>query len=257
MKKLFQILGIVFIIFAGFIYTEKTIMVVREYDEIMIKIKEVSKEKKVEGTDAIIKNDTIIPGIAGREININKSYNTMKQYGKYDEELLVYDKVKPKVSLEDNKDKYIISGNSSKQKISIVFINCEKYLDNILNYKINTNIFLTELPKNSINKLDNVLIGFYNSYDDVLNTTVRSTLSKEIKYCFSTDKKDCFKKNLYVIKTDIIESNYLIETKKRLTNGSIIVYKTNNELFNELNLIIKYINNKGYTIEFLDTLLEE
>ena len=251
MKKAFQMLGLLIIVSLGFMYTEKTILVVREQDEIMIKIKEKANNK-IDSIDAIIEGNTIIPGISGKQININESYKKMKQYNKYDDNLLVYNKLKPKVSLSDNKDKYIISGSSKKRMVSLLFIG-DKYIDELLKYNININLFTDNLDK--IN--DNVLIGFYEKYDDWFNSLIKSK-NKEANYCFIVDKDyNCNKNNKYLIKTNIIDKNYLIETKKILQNGSIITYKISKELLNELNLIINYINSKGLSIELLDTLLEE
>ena len=67
MKKLFNAIGIICLVIISFIYTEKTVMVVREYDDIMINIK---KQKNIEKIDSIIIEDTIIPGILERKINI-------------------------------------------------------------------------------------------------------------------------------------------------------------------------------------------
>ena len=43
MKKLFQIIGIISLMGFSFFYTEKTVSVVKEYDTIMIDIKNVEK----------------------------------------------------------------------------------------------------------------------------------------------------------------------------------------------------------------------
>ena len=251
MKKTFRIIGLIILVSFSFIYTEKTTKVVREYDSIMVNIK---KESNVNPTDAIINNNTIIPGINGKKINIDKSYIKMKEYGKFDKNLLVYDPIKPNNTLKNNKDKFIISGNSSKYMISIVFLTDEKYINKLNNYDIKKNYMVKKIS--NINLYKNNLIGFYNSYDDWSYSIAKSN-NKKIEYCFSLTKSNCFKNNLYVIKTDIIKNNYLINTKKYLKNGAIITYKVTNYLFNELPLIISYINSKGYKIVYLNTLLEE
>ena len=46
MKKLFQIIGIISLMGFSFFYTEKTVSVVKEYDTIMIDIKNVEKKYK-------------------------------------------------------------------------------------------------------------------------------------------------------------------------------------------------------------------
>ena len=87
---------------------------------------------KIDPTNGIIKNDTIIPGINGRSINIEKSYKKMREKGNFDKELIQYDKLTPKISITNNKDKYIISGNITKNMVSIIFIlDNDKYLKRI------------------------------------------------------------------------------------------------------------------------------
>ncbi len=248
MKKIFQLIALGSLVITCFIYSEKTILVVREYDDIMIKIKEVKKE--IKPIEPIIKNDTIIPGISGLKIDINKSYLKMKEYGKYNENLLVYKKVLPKQLLEDNKDKYIISGNRSKEMVSLILLIDNKYID-----KIPNNISLNLFPKQTLNNYQDYkerIKGYY-KYDDWLSSTYKANHIK-VNYCFVD--KECFKNNLYVIKTDVISNNYLLMTKKNLMNGSIITYEVNNQFLNELNLIINYIKSKGYEIVYLDKLLE-
>ena len=68
----------------------------------------MSKSTKINSIDAVVSNNTIIPGISGKEVDVDKSYSKMRRYGKYNEKLLEYSYIKPTVSLTDNIDKYII-----------------------------------------------------------------------------------------------------------------------------------------------------
>ena len=110
MKKLFESLGVITLICLSFLYTEKTVEVVKEYDEIMIEIKKQNKNFKVNAIDAIIDNNTIIPGLKGKKINEDKSYSKMKRYGKFNSNLLEYEDILPTISIKNNLDKYVISG---------------------------------------------------------------------------------------------------------------------------------------------------
>ena len=85
MKKQFQIIGFISLMGFSFFYTEKTISVVKEYDDIMISIKTKEKDYKKEQVNATIKGNKIIPGISGEKIDINRSYSKMKRYGKFEE----------------------------------------------------------------------------------------------------------------------------------------------------------------------------
>ena len=129
MKKLFQIIGIISLMGISFFYTEKTVSVVKEYDDIMITLKNNQNKYNKIYENAIINKDTIIPGISGSKVDLNKSYSKMKRYGKYNESLIVIKKIKPKISIDNNK-KCIISGNKKIKNISLVFIGD---IDNIIN----------------------------------------------------------------------------------------------------------------------------
>lgn len=86
---------------------------------------EITKQKdkyKVEPTEAIITENTVIPGIEGKEIDVDKSYEKMKTEGVFREQSIIYNKVTPTNSISNNKDKYIIKGNNNKQEVSIIVI---------------------------------------------------------------------------------------------------------------------------------------
>ena len=98
MRKFFSYLGIFCLLLASFFFTEKTVNVVKEY----------SVNSKKEPVNAYIDGNTIIPGMNGYQVDIDKSYHNMKRYGKFDSSLLEYENIIPIVTMNDNKDKYIV-----------------------------------------------------------------------------------------------------------------------------------------------------
>ena len=111
-----------FLILTGFsfYFTEKTAVLVRNQDPIMQAIKEASVELNHEAVNASITKDYIIPGINGSRINEIKSLMQMKENNVFNSLFLVTESVKPKVSLNDNKDKIIIKGNPKKGAVSFI-----------------------------------------------------------------------------------------------------------------------------------------
>ena len=103
MKKFFQIIGLFSLLIFSFFLTDKTATVIKNMDDIMVEIKKNEHLFKEDGVNAIIKDNTIIPGISFKKVNINSSYRNMKEYGKYNEDLYVYDYIKPKISIINNK----------------------------------------------------------------------------------------------------------------------------------------------------------
>ena len=122
MKKLIQIIGLISFIIFSFFYTDKVMQVVRDEDKIMIELKNIKEIEKIKTINAEITIDTMIPGLNGKEINIEKSYKAMKSRGVFNRNDIVYDIVNPEVSMINNKYKYIIMGNNYNQMVSIIFL---------------------------------------------------------------------------------------------------------------------------------------
>ena len=275
MKKYLELIFLLIFTCLSFFYTKKTVSVVKEYDDLMIKIKNQKEQYESAAENAIINKNTIIPGISGTTINVDRSYSKMKRYGSYNSNLLVYQKTKPKISITNNKNKYIIKGNPKKNMISLIFLiknnkNINKLL-NILNKKqVKTNLFvknnllenekfLNKLIKQKqvVNNLD------YNSSFAWINDKIKSINNKRYGFCYldSTNTKilkKCIKyKNYTVIPNIKIKDKPLIEIKKQIESGSIISFELNDIVLNELGLIIEYIKSKGYLIEPLSIHMEE
>ena len=107
MKKIIKLTGLIVLILFSFFYTDKVIEVIREEDKLMIELKELESTYKIEAVDANIVSNTIVPGINGRSINLDKSYKEMKSIGYINNNMLVYDTIKPTISITDNKDKFV------------------------------------------------------------------------------------------------------------------------------------------------------
>src|SRR5690625_1534853 len=74
------------------------------------------------------------PGRNGRKVNIEKSYENMKETGKFDSSLLVFDELEPNVSLKDLPASPIFRGHPEKEMVALL-INVswgEEYVPGIL-----------------------------------------------------------------------------------------------------------------------------
>lgn len=276
MKTFFKLTGLLVLFFFSFFYTEKVINVITEQDEIMIKIKENEEKNNIPSTNAIINKNTITPGLSGKEINIDKSYKEMKKLGTYNENMLVYTKVLPKVSINNNKNKYIRSGNKNFTEVSLIFkINKNTDLQKLLtlldknNTKANFFISYEYLEKhiNEIEKEKN--IEYYNygkngTYNDEIILIANNIISKKsnpANICLTETNtnntlKICSENEQFTIYPEIINGT-INSIKSKINNGSIISFEVTNTTLNELPLIINYINSKGYTISLLSELINE
>ena len=276
MKTFFKLTGLLVLFFFSFFYTEKVINVITEQDEIMIKIKENEEKNNIPSTNAIIDKNTITPGLSGKEINIDKSYKEMKKLGTYNENMLVYTKVLPEVSINNNKNKYIRSGNKNFTEVSLIFkINKNTDLQKLLtlldknNTKANFFISYEYLEKhiNEIEKEKN--IEYYNygkngTYNDEIILIANNIISKKsnpANICLTETNtnntlKICSENEQFKIYPEIINGT-INSIKSKINNGSIISFEVTNTTLNELPLIINYINSKGYTISLLSELINE
>ena len=280
MKKFLQLTGLVTLMCLSFFYTEKAVEVVKEYDDIYQKIVEVEKKYSIDSIDSVIVDDTIVPGISGKRINIDLSYSKMKRYGKYNESLIVYDEIKPTISISDNKDKFIIGGNESKNFVSLIFLVRDKtdvqYILKILNDKnISSDFFVDgywveknmELFNNigSNHNIGNLSYNYdySNSSFIWLDSKIKKKMKRDYTYCYTESKnKDvlntCFKNNDYtVIPSIILKNNFLSNVKEKLKSGSIISISITDDNKSELPILINYIISKGYKIQPLNEHLDE
>ena len=274
MKNIIKIIGLGSLICFSFFYTDKVINVVSEQDEIMIKLNQVKDKYKINSIDAKIIDDTIIPGIKGRQIDIDKSYKEMKEIGKFSEMLITYKEIPVPNSLDNNYDKYIVKGNELKKKLSLlVIITNKKEVDLIKNIDyVDLNIFINyevlskninELKKNNFTIYPYETNGIYS--DDILkysNNIINNNYNKAI-YCLTKTKNKetldvCNKNKMHtIIPNVIINNNLYANLKPNIKNGNIILISLNNKNISELKLISDFINSKGIKIVSLNKLLNE
>ena len=277
-KKLIRVFLILLLSVFSFYYTNKSIELVREQDPIMKTIRSTSDKYNVKAVNAEIKDNTIIPGISGKEINYIETYTKMKQYGMYNEIMTTLKDVEPTISVEDYYDKYIVSGNKIKRSIALVFKiekTTPKEIISILNKnKVKSTFFIDGkyLENNSkdIKLMTNhelELLSYSSGYDEIYFASskdyLESLTNRKLKYCYSEyDKEEvinlCQKLKLHTIVPTIkINNSLLKEIKNELTNSAIISIPISENTKQELDTTIKYIKSRGYTLEKLEDLLNE
>ncbi len=282
MKKFFSLIGMLSLAIVSFIYTNKIVEVAKQFDDVMTTVSEVSADYYKDPIDGIIiDNVSFIPGINGRNVNIDKSYKKMRKFGGFNKNLLEFDVIPPKNKLENNLDKYIISGNKSKNNVSLIFI-VKEYSDitnvlKILNDKnIKADFFVdgywleknNELVSKIINDGNNVgnlsyNMDYQNSAFSWMDTIIKRLSHEKYGFCYSEEEnldnlKICSMNNNFTIKPSIIvKSNPLGEIKENLSNGSIISLPVNKLVDSQLLSIINYINSRGIKIVTVKELIRE
>src|SRR5699024_2346136 len=102
-------------------FSEKAIEATSDKDSLYKEIETKADSYYIAPKDAYI--DKIwkkTPGHAGRKVNVLKSYQKMNKKNKFTEENLVFERIPPKVSLEDLSSAPIYRGHPDKQAISFL-----------------------------------------------------------------------------------------------------------------------------------------
>lgn len=255
MKRFFQILGICSILVFSFYYTDKIALIVQEKNPILQEIKSKENELLIDSKDATVVNNFIIPGIKGSKVNVEKSFNKMKSLNAFNEYYLVYDDVKPSISIEDNKDKIIISGNKSKKQISVII----EYNEDLINYFRNYKIDLL-INKNNYNK--NIKFELINNEKDVKKFKQVETLlnndkiNKKLCLYNQSNQDICKSKGNYIIKNTHYLNNNIYDIKNTLESGSIILIKNDTNL-KDIKILLNQIKFQDLEIVYLSDLIKE
>jgi peptidoglycan/xylan/chitin deacetylase (PgdA/CDA1 family) len=281
-KKGFQILGIIFVICFSFFYTEKAVTVLKEHDPIMQKILETQSKYNILPIDAMLVDKYyIIPGYNGIKVDVDRSFNSMKRLGEFNENFLVYRKDKPKTSINKIYDRYIISGNKVKNTVSLVFKvkigdDLTPLISILQNNKVKATFFLDGkwMEENietikEMYELNHELAnyGYDDRYNNDLfvwtNNKLKQVGRRPVQYCY-VEEDDfvildlCSSYKMYTVKPSIVTKNYPFnEIKANIDAGSIISFDVNDIVIKELTTIINFIKSKGYKIDTLNNHLSE
>lgn len=280
-KNIAKISGLMVLTLFSFFFTEKTVTTVKNQDPLMMEINEVKDSYKVDALNTTITDTSIIPGMIGCEVDVEKSYTNLKRLGSFSSNLLIYKDILPDIMLKDNFDKYIIKGNKEKNTVSLIFkVHEDTKIDDIvdiLNYKkVSASFFIDgKYIENNIEKVKSLIkdghevlnYGYEGKYDKDLiiwnNNLIERINYDNPKYCY-LEKEDinilnlCTQNKMHtVIPNIIIENNPLLEIKKKIEKGSLISFEINDQTLKQLNLVINYINQKGYKIDIVSNHLKE
>lgn len=280
-KPYLTVIGICLLTVFSFYYTNKLIEFSKSKDPIMIEIMKNKDDYNKLSIDALINNNYITPGSEGLEVDVDKSYTKMKKLGKYNDNLYVYDVVKPTISIKDNYDKFVINGNITKKEVSLVFKAEDlKNIENINKILFNNNVSATFFIDGNIKDDDiNILkildesnnyfgnLGYNKKYSIKTIKYTNALLDRidddNHNYCY-VEKDDinvlktCSEVKMYTIKPMVVSNIFpFTYIKQNLENGKIFSLDTNSYTLKQLDLIIKYVRQKGYDFVTLEEILNE
>ena len=200
MKYKIFITIILFIV--SFLLIKSGVWFIRDNDPVMKTLKEKQSIYNIEPTDAIITKHTMIPGINGRKINLEKSYKNMKGINEFKESLLIFDEIKPDKTINNIYDKVIISINPKENKITILTSLDDKYC-----YTEDLTIKKECIQNNKYTILIHIINNNYLS-------KIKEILQNGIIIYLENIKQD----ELSIIKKYLLNNNYEIIDSIKLTN---------------------------------------
>lgn len=254
--KYFKLIGIMSLLTFSFFLTDFVTELAINSNPLMKTIKNNSEEYNVCSVNAIIEDNTIIPGIKGKRVNEMESYLNMKDFGVFNTNYLVYDSILPDISIENNLDKIIISGNKNKREVSILI----KDNKSIIEYNKKNNIEYSKLidTNDNLDYDENINIENNSRNFDNLDTLLnKNNLNKNICILNYSNIEKCRENKYYIVKPsiDLTNNNYISELSN-ISNGSILLIDDNFDIVN-YNILIDYLNNKDLKIVYLSKLIKE
>lgn len=279
LKNISKLAGLFILLLLSFIYTDKVFSEARNNDPLMKEVVSYKEKNDLKPVEPIIKDDEIILGLSGLEINAKESYKNMKEEDKFDKEKIVYDNTYPKTSILNNYNYYITKGNDKKEYVSIIFKvsnnkNIDELLETVAQSNVPINFFVDGLflEKNVETAFSMVNLnceiynlGYDGKYDNkmisVTNNLIESITLKDSNLCLNENKRDndkkiCSKKKMLTITPSVINPN-ITELKENLDKGIMILYDLSYFDVSEFRLVLNTITSRGYEIVGLSDLIRE
>ena len=140
----------------SFFYTDRVMNFINKKDPLMNKIDLLKDKYEVLPVNAVLDSNTIIPGVKGKSVDLDNRNNNIKKSGIFREDYLVYNKM-----LSNNMDKYIIGGNTSSNRVSLLVITNYDNIDKIKNNNITIFLNHKDVSINNIKKINKNSIYTY------------------------------------------------------------------------------------------------
>ena len=256
MKNLFKYIGITGILLFSFYYTEKMSSIVINNSSLVMEINENIDKYNIMPVSAEINGLYITPGLNGSSVNVLKSYNNMKSIDVFNSYYLIYDKVVPNVSLENNKDKIIKNGNRDKSSIAIIINNNT----DIINYSKEKKINITRLvnydtyDKYAYYEQINNDTSRFNDIEKLLNN---NNINKNICVINNNNLDICRENKKYLVEATVTLNNYNLGTIKDSIESGYIIYINDNVSLADYKILVRQIYYQDLDIISLSKLITE
>lgn len=277
-KKIISFIGIVILGGFSFYYTDKVVDVIKLKDPLMTEIFSKKDDFEEDYINAKIEKDYIKSGLFGIKVDVEKSYDKMKKLGYYNENLYVFIKELPEISIANSNDKFIIGGNEKEKEIALIFtLNNTDNLSQILailnnekaSFFIDGKAMEEEYKLLSLIKENGHFLGNLGYDGKYSKSTIKYTNALINKYqntnmyCYVEDDnydilKLCSNVNMYTIKPYTLSKfDSYSDLKNNLNNGGMYSLNITGENISTLKVIVNYIKQRGYSLLTIEELLSE
>lgn len=225
MNKYLRYLALLSLLFFSFYLTNNFSLYMRNNDPLYKHIMDVKDDYQEDYCNAVIEEQYMIPGVNGKELDVESTYRNMKKNGYFNTLDINYKKIIPTISAENHKDKIINRANPLKKAVAI--ITEDKY---IKEYLENNKVYYTYLV-NIKNYQENLSYGYKLIKDSSNYEKINSYLKPSL--CYSTIDYQCKNKYMTLVQEsyELANNNFFLKYYK-VKSGDII-------LINDLN--IKYL----------------
>lgn len=277
LKKTCKLIGILLLLVFSFVYTEKVFTTAKDNNSVMKEVVKYKNSYDIKPKEPIIKKDELILGYSGLIVDKEATYKNMDD--KFDKDKIVYKDKFPNTTITKNYNYYIKQGNVTSKSVAIIFKvknenNLNSFLDNINKLDIKINFFIdASWLSDNIEKAfemtnmgyDIYNLGYDGKYDkksiNKSNNLIESITLKDSKYCLNEDKNDyekevCKKKKMLTILPTMVNPS-ILELRQNLVKGAIISYDLDTFDNSKINIILKTITSRGYTVKSLNDVINE
>jgi len=255
MKK-FKIYGLLILGVLSFYLTDKIMIYLENQNPLMQEIKAKSYYYETIAVNALINDNTIIPGLNGRKVNLRKSYQKMGDFGSFNDTFLIFEAIIPTVSLTNHHDKIIVNANSLKRAVSFVlepYNKSQEYLES------------REIPYTLIANLHTKLIlnrdyingeSITSKASDLHALLNKNKLNQHLCLVGYSNLEFCQQKKYYIVAPSLDTNLNTTMLLSKIKSGDIILIRANTSV-DKLSLMIKEIYRQDLTILPLSSLISE
>lgn len=254
--KYFKYTLLIIMVVLSFYFTEKIMIYMENKNPIMQEINKKEMLYQTNPVNAVIEDNTIIPGINGKVIDKRKSLLKMDEFGSFNETFIIYKNIIPEISLNDNKDKIIIRGNQTKRMVSLILEKNNKIEDYFIQSKIKYNI-ISKLDTNL--KINREYINGEITQEKAsdLNALLnKNKINSKICIINYSNIDYCKEKKYYIIDPILKTTTNINFILSEIKSGVMILIKKTTSLDN-VKLIISEIKKQDLNIVYVSELISE